>query len=208
MKNRLAIQDEIMLSKQQVILNCFREIIIYQEEIKQIQDQIKKSLEVIKKNQEILVNAQMILSESYNPNINRTNENASNNDGRSRPNLSFYNFNCSVPNARKLYGINNSNLSLFHILNSKDSFKSTLDYSNEREGNENSEIGTALERENSKLTIEAEKDYSKVTNEAQKNHSKVTNETEKDDSMGETSHDMENDKKSYEDEMNSMIGKT
>lgn len=171
MKARLQAQNQTNASKQHVIISYLQQIISHQARIKQDQDQITKSLQVIKTNQESMIKAQMIISERYNNNVNRPNENGRNNSNdearrSSRPNLSYYNFHCALSNVNKLNGMNNnSNPTFFEILNSEDSFISTTDIPSGRDTNINSEvealeaIESILKREESKVINETEYDF-------------------------------------------------
>lgn len=169
MKAQLQAQNQTNASKQHAIISYLQQIISHQARIKQDQDQITKSLQVIKTNQESMIKAQMIISERYNNNMNRPNENERNNNnndeaGRSsRPNLSYYNFHCALSNVNKLNGMsNNSNPTFFEILNSEDSFISTTDIPSGRDTNVNSEveaIESILKREESKVINETEYDF-------------------------------------------------
>uniref|UniRef100_A0A8D9BWE5 Uncharacterized protein n=1 Tax=Cacopsylla melanoneura TaxID=428564 RepID=A0A8D9BWE5_9HEMI len=106
-----------------------------QQEIKINFDSIKSSQELIKKAQKNILQTQFLLSEKVRASISTnemttsTSENSSqhlDSAAISKPDLSFYTFNCALPNGMKLFDVSPD--LLCRIINSKESFKSTLDY--------------------------------------------------------------------------------
>ncbi|KAL1465753.1 hypothetical protein WDU94_005296 [Cyamophila willieti] len=116
------------------IRNNLNMIKVNQQEIKSNFENIKSSQELIKKAQENILKTQLLLSEkvratSKNDVTTSAIEDSSQNMDQAtdlRPNLSFYTFNCAVPNGMKLFEVSPD--LLCRIIKSKESFKSTLDY--------------------------------------------------------------------------------
>ncbi|XP_008472400.1 uncharacterized protein LOC103509555 [Diaphorina citri] len=152
----------VIKSNQEEIRANIGQIKINQEEIKRRHEEIKQNQDLVKVTQERILKTQnalmdnsccCVFKKSNKSEINSENvENGVNEDNSksSRPNLSFYNFNCSIPNTIQMFEMTPKAM-VCHLISSKESFKSTVDFSNQDGENSNKESlnKTALEQDDS-----------------------------------------------------------